>query len=260
MRKFFILPLLMLFAGKNHAASLIIEGKFQNKNLYVHNSYVGQGVGFCAKEIRVNGQITTDETNSSSFEIDLKALQLKYGENVVIEIIHSDECTPRVLNIEDLRPTPSFEILLLNVGGDGLLKWATKNECGVLPFEIEQFKWNKWVKVGEVLGIGSGNNNNYAFQLPMHSGQNKFRISQRGFNAQVKTSKEFTAISQVNKPSYAIRKGKSSIDFSSETAFEIYDEFGQIVMKGFSNSISIKNLPKGEYNLCFDACITEFKK
>ncbi len=254
----FVLSILIGYSAKS--ASLIIEGKYQNKNLYVHNGYVNKGVGFCTKEIRVNGQITTDETNSSAFEIDLKALKLKYGEDVLIEIIHSDECTPKVLNIDDLRPSPTFEILLLNVNAEGLLKWATKNETGILPYEIEQFKWNKWVKVGEVSGLGNNQNNEYVFQLPMHSGQNKFRIIQRGFNAKIKSSKDFTILSLFNKPSFAIPKNKSSIDFSFETSFEVYDEFGQIVKKGFGKQIEIKSLPKGEYNLCYDGFVTEFKK
>ena len=258
--KNFGLFFLILFVHQLQSASLIIEGKFQNKNLYVHNGFNKNGVGFCTQEIRVNGRITTDETNSSAYEIDLKALQLKYGEDVLIEIIHSDECTPKVLNIEDLRPSPSFEIIQFNISAEGLFKWTTKNEMGSLPYEIEQYKWNKWVKVGEIAGLGKADKNEYAFQLPLHSGQNKFRIKQKGLNSEIKLSKDFTILSQVNKPSYAIQKNKSSIDFSNETSFEVYDEFGQIVKKGFGKQVEIKQLPKGEYNLCYDSFVTEFKK
>src|SRR4051812_27605858 len=112
MKKELLLGTALLIVNCLQAATLIIEGKYQNKNIYVRNSYLQGGVGFCAKEIKVNGRITTDETNSSAFEIDLRSLQLDYGQDVTIEIYHSEECMPRVLNIEDLKPKPSFEVLL----------------------------------------------------------------------------------------------------------------------------------------------------
>ena len=138
-----------------NSATLVVEGKYQNKNVFVQNAIGNSGVGFCAQEIKVNGKVTTDETNSSAFEIDLASLQLKYGESVTIEIIHKDGCTPKVLNMDDLKPKPSFEVLTINVSPAGLLKWTTKNESGSLPYIIEQFKWNKWIPIGEVDGIGT---------------------------------------------------------------------------------------------------------
>ncbi|WP_317896800.1 hypothetical protein [Aurantibacillus circumpalustris] len=242
------------------AATLVIEGKYQNKNVYVHNGFGVGGVGFCAKEIRVNGNITTDEINSSAFEIDLKALHLKYGENVTIEISHHEGCTPKVLNMEDLKPKPTFEVLTINIAPSGLLKWTSKNEMGALPYVIEQFKWNKWVPVGIVDGLGTPDQHDYSFQVAMHSGENKYRIKQKGLNALTKMSKDVTVASSVNKPTYAISRNNSSIDFSEETAFEIYDAYGVIVKKGFGKQLTIDNLGKGQYYLCYDNVLTEFKK
>ena len=60
--------------------TIVLEGNYQGKNLYVQNPYASGGVGFCVQEVKVNGKTTTDETNSSAFEIDLKAQGLKIGE------------------------------------------------------------------------------------------------------------------------------------------------------------------------------------
>ncbi len=242
------------------SAVLVVEGKYQNKNVYVHNGAGTGGVGFCAKEVKVNGKITTDEISSSAFEIDLKSLQLKYGENVIIEIEHSDGCTPKILNMEDLKPKPTFEVIMMSVSVSGLLKWNTKNEQGALPFIVEQFKWNKWVPVGEVDGLGTNENHEYSFQLAMHSGENKFRVRQRGFNSITKVSKDVMVVSTVEKPSYIIPKNMSSVDFTSETAYEIYDTYGVIVKKGYGKQVKIDNLGKGEYYLCYDNSLSEFKK
>ena len=242
------------------AATLVIQGKYQNKNLYVQNASGSGGVGFCAREIKVNGNITTDETNSSSFEIDLSVLKLKYGQNVTIEIIHSDECTPKVLNMEDLKPKPSFEVLTMNISDHGILKWITKDETGALPYVIEQFKWNKWVPVGEVEGLGTPEPHEYSFQVAMHSGENKYRVKQKGLNATSRFSQEIVLKSLVDKPSFAISKKNVSIDFSSETGYEVFDVYGSVVKRGYGKQVLIDNLTKGKYYLCYDNTMTEFKK
>ncbi|MCE3259343.1 MAG: hypothetical protein K0S12_984 [Bacteroidetes bacterium] len=237
MKKLLTLAIIVSFKGIVSSATLVVEGKYQNKNVYVQNAFNSNGVGFCAQEIKVNGKITTDETNSSAFEIDLASLQLKYGENVTIEIIHKDGCTPKVLNMEDLKPKPTFEILAMNVSPTGLLKWTAKNETGSLPYIIEQFKWNKWIPIGEVDGIGSPENHEYTFQVALHSGENKYRVKQKG-----------------------IAKANTGIDFNAETGYEVYDAYGVVVKKGFGKQIKTDNLPKGQYYLCYDNTMTEFKK
>jgi len=260
MKLYFIAVVMLSTALSIKAKTLVIEGKYQNKNIYVQNAVGNNGVGFCAREVKVNGHITSDETNSSAFEIDLASLQLKYGQKVVIEIIHTEGCTPRVLNPEDLKPKPSFEILTMTVSDNGLLKWNSKNETGSLPYIIEQFKWNKWVPVGEVQGFGTPDPHEYSFQLAMHSGQNKYRLRQKGLGAVSRYSQEVMAKSVIDKPSYAISKNNSSIDFSDETGFEVYDIYGSVVKRGFGKQAKIDNLPKGKYYLCYDDTMTEIKK
>ena len=242
------------------SATLVIEGKYQNKNLYVHNGFIAVGVGFCAKEIIVNGEITTDETNSSSFEIDLKSMQFKYGDDVTIEIIHSDECVPRVLNLEDLKPKPTYEVLMMNLNPEGVLKWGTKEESGILPYVVEQFKWNKWVYVGEVQGIGNPENHDYSFQIATHSGENKFRIKQVGLGATPKVSSAVIINSGTDKAGFMITKDNKALQYTVETAFEVYDVFGTIVKKGFGKETDISNLAKGKYYLCYDNQVSEFDK
>jgi hypothetical protein len=260
MKKLATLAILVTFLGKANSATLVVEGKYQNKNVFVQNAFSSNGVGFCAQEIKVNGKLTTDETNSSAFEIDLASLQLKYGESVTIEIIHKDGCTPKVLNIEDLKPKPTFEVLTMNISPAGLLKWSTKNEAGSLPYIVEQFKWNKWIPVGEVNGIGTPDQHEYTFQVALHSGENKYRVKQKGLNSFAKYSKEVSVKSASAKPSYVISKGNAGIDFNSETGYEVYDVYGVVVKKGFGKQIKTDNLPKGKYYLCYDNTMTEFSK
>jgi hypothetical protein len=254
---FFVFAGLSAFSESN---VLLVEGKYQNKNVFVQNGFNNSGVGFCAYEVKVNGQVTSDEVNSSAFEVDLAPFKFSIGDKVTIEIRHKEGCIPKVLNPEVLKPKPTFDILDLTVSNEGILNWTSKNEMGSLPYVIEQYKWNKWVYVGEVNGQGTPATHSYNFKIIPHSGENKFRLKQTGFGSAPRYSNPVTFNSLMEKPSFQIAKDSKSITFSSETAYEVYDFYGNVVKKGYANTLDIANLNKGKYYLCFDTVVTEIEK
>lgn len=240
----------MVLKAENHV--LLVEGQYQNKNIYVSNSISANGIGFCAYEVRVNGEITSDQISSSAFEIDLSSYKFEQGQNVTIQIFHKDGCVPKVLNANVLKPMPTFETKAINLDETGLLKWITTNESGVLTFDVEQYKWNKWVKVGEVQGVGTAKENAYEFKVVLVSGENKFRVIQKGTLGKVQKSPTVEVSSAVKKPDFKYEKTSKKVVFNAETGYEVYDLYGQIRKKGFGNSIDMSNLPKGEYYLSYD--------
>lgn len=261
MKKAVLLSVVVCASLSNAIAGvLVIEGKYQDKNLYVQNGYAGNGVGFCTYEVTVNGQTSTDEVNSSAFEIDFTAFQIKPGTPVVVEIKHKDDCTPKILNPEALKAKATFEIITINIDKKGILNWTTKNEMGALPYVVEQFRWNKWIPVGEVQGTGNMDNNSYSFQTTAHSGENKFRVKQIGYGAVAKLSNNVTFVSTVAQPTYTMGKGANDIEFSNETMYEVYDAYGNIIKRGFGKDLNIANLTKGSYYLCYDNSMADFFK
>lgn len=244
---------------------IILEGNYQGKNLYVQNPFASSGVGFCVTEVLVNGNITTDETNSSAFEIDFKPHKLNIGDKVEVKIKHKADCKPKVLNPEVLKPKSTFEVVSMTLDKDGLLKFSTKSETGKLTFVIEQYRWNKWVKVGEVEGVGTPNTNNYEFKLQLHSGKNTVRVRQTDYTGQPRVSKPVEVISDIPEVTFGPMKAKTEIlfmanDKPAETMYEIYDQYGNIVKKGYGNKIDVSNLPKGGYFLNYDNKMGEFVK
>ncbi len=244
---------------------IVLEGNYQGKNLYIQNPFAGSGVGFCVQEVRVNGNLTTDEIASSAFEIDFRNLQFKVGDKVEIKIIHKDDCKPKVLNPEVLKPKSTFEVINMAVGSDLTLKWSTKGETGKLTYTIEQFRWDKWVKVGEVEGIGTPNLNNYSFLVVPHSGKNQYRVKQVDYTGQPKLSKTVDYNSASPEITFSPAKVSKEIGFlaasaPTETMFEIYDQFGNIVKRGFSSVVDASNLAKGAYYLNYDNKKAEFIK
>ncbi|HEU4719131.1 MAG TPA: hypothetical protein VFU15_14910, partial [Bacteroidia bacterium] len=264
MKRFFpLLALLIpLFAYSDpNNGTLVIEGKYQNKNIYVQNSFNQNGVGFCAYEVYVNGQRTTDEVNSTAFEIDLTPYNLHQGDSVEIQIYHKDGCSPRVLNPEALKPRPTFNTQSITISATGLLSWTTDGESGVLPFIVEQYRWSKWVYVGEVQGFGTPGQHNYSFQVTPHSGENKFRVKQVGFGKEVKYSPEVTYTPK-DKPVLTFTQSADGkqVTFSGESLYEMYDAYGNVVLKGYGTKLDLSAFDPGSYFLCFDNQIVEIKR
>lgn len=48
--------------------------------------------------------------------------------------------------------------------------------------------------------------------------------------------------------------------FTSETLFEVYDSYGNIVKKGFGEKVDVSNLKKGIYYLNYDNKTDTFVK
>lgn len=249
---------------------IVLEGNYQGKVLYVQNPYGPGGVGYCVTEVKVNGNIALDETNSSAFEIDLKPHKLNIGDKVEIQIFHKEGCKPKVLNPEVLKPKSTYEIISMSADKDGTLKWTTKSETGKLSFYIEQFRWNKWVRVGEVEGAGKPVTNEYAFKVGTHSGKNQLRVRQTDYSNIPRLSKAVEFTSDVPEVDFSPVKASKDISFfvkgkdagkaPVETMYEVYDQYGNIVKKGSGTRLDVSNLPKGSYFINFDNKMGEFVK
>ena len=58
---------------------------------------------------------------------------------------------------------------------------------------------------------------------------------------------------------YAIRS-YYALTFSEDTSYEIYDEYGGIVFKGYGKQVNIGGLEKGKYYINFDNQMDKFTK
>lgn len=260
-----LLTLFALFTGFSSFAALSIEGSYQGKNLYVQNPEDGDGFGFCATKVTVNGDVMPGGCASSAFEIDFSLFNIEIGEPVFIVIEHNDGCKPKILNPEVLLPRSTFNTVEIKVAPNGILTWKTSNEQGKLPYIIEQYRWNKWVQVGEVQGKGTPGTNSYEFQVAPHSGENTVRVVQIDHSGTKRSSKEVKFTSTVPIVVKSPVKVKDVINFTAngkpvETKYEIYDAYGNIVKKGVGTSVPCGNLLKGAYYINFDNKTEKFFK
>ena len=243
-------------AVEMRAGNIVIEGRYQKKNIFVVNANAADGVGFCIYQITVNSLVTSDDVNTQAFEIDLSLYKFKVGDPVTVIIKHKDGCVPRVLNPGALEPTPSFECQHIECSRTGNLSWETINEEGKIAFTIQQFKWNKWVSVGEVMGNGTPTKNKYNFQTQLTSGSNRFRVVQKSFDGDLRKSQNCDIQSDVEPVGMRYDKKTRNISFTAETNFELYNSFGQIVKRGRGIEVECLSLPKGDYFISYD-CKTD---
>lgn len=241
---------------------IILEGNYQMRNIYVGNKILPTGVGFCVTNVIVNGEISTDEINSEAFEIDLTLFNLSAGDPVSVEIHFRDGCQPDIINPMALKPQATFktENIALN---DNVLSWTASNETGSLPYRVQQFKWNKWVMVGEVEGKGKPGDHTYQFKVYPVSGKNRFRVIQKSGDGRTKVSPEVVYNSNTSAVEFEYNKKSEAVVFTRETSFEVYDAFGRIVKRGFGDSIGVEDLEKGKnkvYYINFDNTFAEFRK
>lgn len=253
-----ILAIALMFSFLANAGVKVVNGTYQLRNIFVMNGESPNGVGFCTTEVRVNGDVTSDEINSSAYEIDLTQYGFKMGEKVEIEIVYKDGCDPTVLNPGALKPATTFEVTSINVNENGLVKWSTINEQGALPFIVQQFKWNKWVQVGQVDGVGTSNQNDYQFQTGPISGLNRFRVIQKNFEGKMRKSQEVSFTSNSQPVTFKYNKKAQAIEFSGKTSFEIFNLQGQIVKRGFDSQVDLSGLRRNTYYVAYDNDFSEF--
>jgi hypothetical protein len=237
-------------------ANLSIEGHYQGVNVIVQSPESEDGFGYCVSRVLVNGNISSASCQSSAFQVDLTEFDINVGDPVLIVVEHEEGCKPKLINPEVLLPKSTYILDDISCTPDGLLSWSTTGESGKLAYQVEQYKWNKWIVIGEVDGNGSSKKNTYTFIVSPHSGENKIRISQTDMTGEKRASKEVT-FTCIECPEPIIVKEDGGIVFQNngkpvKTKYEIYDAYGNIVKKGMNSAVDCGNLKKGVYHVNFD--------
>jgi hypothetical protein len=243
---------------------MVVKGIFQGMDLYVQNPMLddGEGVLFCVTDIKINDVEYDDVINSSAFRIALSDLNIELGAQVLITLIHSSECRPRIINPEILKPLSTYQLIEMDLGYENMLSFTTNGESSKLPFYVQQYRWGRWVNVASVEGKGGPGKQNYSVKVYPHHGENKFRIYQNDHLHRTITSDEKTY--EIAKDSVVVEtkisKIKTQIKFSDITYYIIQNEYGEAISKGYDEQVDVADLPKGKYYLRYDNSWLEFTK
>jgi len=235
--------------------SLLLQGHYNGKNLYVINPtvVVGRDSSFCVKKVKVNNQATDDEIRSNSFQIDFSQLYLQIGTTVKVSILYGKGCAPTVVNPEVLQTKSNFAFVNFKADKTSKLLWTVKGDL-YSSFIIEEFRWNKWMTIAEVDNADTIKKSTYSYEIKPHFGINQFRVShtdEKGNTTYSKTIR-YQAPPTVKEIFLTSTKVADEISFTGETAFEIFDEKENFILDGYGDKVKITDLPKGKYTVNYD--------
>ena len=228
------------------------EGVYTGKNVYIKNPKSTRINTFCIQSVQVNGQEVDDEFESTAFSIDLSKFDLTVASALKIDIVHEDDGSPYLINPEVISSVSTAEFVDVLLSPDGSLQWTSKNESGKTPYIIEQLKWGRWVEISKVESKGQMDLNKYAVNVNLHFGENVFRIKQKDANTSHYSDKIKTTSLMEEPVQIKSTTVKKMLSFTTETAFEIVDEYGQLLVSEYGADLDISQLSKGNYYINFD--------
>ncbi|MFH0867111.1 MAG: hypothetical protein V1904_13020 [Bacteroidota bacterium] len=232
--------------------TLALEGHYYGKNLYIINPTCGSDTVYGVTQVLVNGKTTKDEVKSNSFEVDFSLLEIGNAEAVDVAFIYTKGCKPKIINPDVLQPQSTFAFVSAKPDKTGKITWIVKGEL-FSSFSIEQYRWKKWITLGDVDNTDTLRKNTYVFDIKPHYGPNLLRISHSDLKGNTVYSKSVKFRSATAKEIFiSSLKVTDAITFSGETAFEIFDEKGNFLLDGTGSEVSITELPKGKYWVNYD--------
>lgn len=163
---------------------------------------------------------------------------------------------------DNSKPKP-WEFTEFKIDEYHVLHFSTVNETETSMVFLERFKWNKWVLVDSIQGLGKAENH-YEVKLQVSIGCYSFRL--RGgtcpscwYSPGRKPPQQICSDNYVP-ATFRPQKVRDSIWFSGPTEYEIYDAYGNIMLKGMEKSIYTGELKRGVYYINYDAEMGKFRK
>jgi len=234
-----------------------ISGVYQGKNIYVQNPFTSNMQDFCTEDVFVNDVKVMSNVKQSAFEIDLSSLNI--NDPVVIKITHKDDCKPRILNAQVIKPNSTFQFTSINIDHE-IISWATKGEKAGGKFYLEQFIYNNWNTIKEIPSKGSATLNNYAVDEGHHSGTNKYRIKYQEREGVFFYSRVVEHSSLKDPVTFYPKRASTTLFLSRETDYEILDASSVLIKKGKGKEIPIEDLKSGVFYLNVDNKTEKFMK
>lgn len=226
---------------------LLIEGRYTGYSLYVMNPSVGDD--FCVNRVSVNGKPIAFAEQSHAFEISLADCQV--NDFVVVQITHSQACTPTVINSDKLLRISTFNLPSFAYSKKSkLLSWKMEELQADCRYDVEQLLYGKWIVIKSLGSPDEMIADNY---LPvMLSGMNHFRIRQTQASGEYLYSPSVSVKSPNRRIMIMSDRVKEVIEFTEVTHYELYDENGFFIQRGTAKKVNVATLKKGVYWLNFD--------
>lgn len=230
---------------------LTLEGRYTGENLYFQNPFIPADA-FCTDSILVNGKRVMTELNSTAFEVKLTESGLKPYDSLMVKVYHKTGCAPKVL--------PAFvhhrsyvRVSAISFDSSGVLNWTLDNDSLLnrVVFIVEQYKWNKWVKAGEV-EQSDARQTQFSFKPVLHTGENRFRVKYADHSGKPCLSGSAQMTSAKPQVTFKTIRSQRKVIFSSKTQYELYDSSGNMINRGYESEVLFPKNTRAVYFLNYD--------
>ncbi|UKN01108.1 hypothetical protein K6119_15370 [Paracrocinitomix mangrovi] len=208
----------------------------------------------CFDSVAVNGKVYPNILYEG-YQIDINnKLDLDMYQSVKVQIYYPERCDFRILNPNDFMPKEILPVKTFEFENDSTLKWTVSQVYPDLKLwvQIEQFKWDRWVKIDQNFNITDSIPVTFNVSKYIHPGENQFRAVVATINGQSAysdpiTSKKF----KQKKVKLQYNPTDKILTFSSFVSYEIYDSNELIFKRGNGSSVDLHNLPPGTYRVFY---------
>ncbi|WP_338767250.1 hypothetical protein WAF17_05450 [Bernardetia sp. ABR2-2B] len=240
----------------NTKRELVIKGVYHGTNLYIQNSSTSD-TEYCVKEIYVNNKVVKFPA-TTAFDINMSFL--KINDEVVVKIIHTGSCTPKILNPQAIKDRLPFRFSSINVDMNTMI-WVTRGEKKFGQFFIQIKNNRTWIVEKVISCKGSAQQNVYTLPLTHRGGENIYRIKYLDVTGKYYYSPEIKFVSEGEQQiSFYPKSVTSRITFSRSTNYQILDNNGKLVLQGDGLTVDCSNLSLGAYYLLFEGQEERFFK
>jgi len=252
----FILCSTSIFAQDNTQKEIVIKGVYHGTNLYIQNPNISGG-NYCVKEILVNNKPIKFPT-TTAFDINMSFL--KVNDEVIIRIIHTADCTPKILNPQVIKDRVPFRFSSINVDMNAMV-WITKGEKKFGQFFIQIKNNRTWIVEKVISCKGNASQNSYTLPLIHLAGENIYRIKYLDVSGKYYYSPEIKFVSEGEQQvSFYPKSVTNRITFSRSTNYQILDNNGKLILEGNGLTVDCSNLRLGSYYLLFEGLEERFFK
>ncbi|MBC8110257.1 MAG: T9SS C-terminal target domain-containing protein [Verrucomicrobia bacterium] len=244
---FFIQLLLLSLPVFGQGAELVFAGIYTGRNLTVQNPAVSGG--YCTNEVFVNNKRVLGYVAASLYEINLSFL--KMNDSVTVVISHKENCTPKVLNPQALRPSINFRFIAVNLDGN-VLKWTAQGENTTDIYQVQQLVNGNWLSTQKLLVTGKGI---YSTPVRHNVGLNRYRIAYKVTEGKYYYSEEKDFdLPPANLAPVAFypRNVSDKMFLSREVPYQILEINGKLIKSGKGREIMLSELKTGTYLLAVE--------
>lgn len=148
--------------------------------------------------------------------------------------------------------------------GDSVICWKATEDSTKIIYILQQYRWKKWVNWDTIKSKNASDTAEYSVNISkyFHSNQNIFRINPMAQGKVLKNSEQVKHMEKdkgelLTRLAYTQRNSPVDVSFESETWYEVYDKFGNLMRHGYGRSFSRKGLPGDVYYVNYDDKTTE---